>query len=135
MTVEGDARRPATLLHTSDVHLGIQPFDDQALGREEQAFASLVALARDERVDAVLVAGDLFDNARVPDALLDWTAAQIARLTCPVVLVPGNHDVHDERSVHRRFDVAVRCDHVRFIDDHDGCTVEVPGTDLCVRSL
>ena len=127
-----DPRRPATVLHTSDVHLGSVRFNPDGLGREERAFAGAIALAREEGVDAVLIAGDLFDNARVTDGLLDWTAAQLDLLECPVVVVPGNHDVHDDTSVHRRFDIGTRCGHVLFIDDHDGATVEVPGTDVVV---
>jgi DNA repair exonuclease SbcCD nuclease subunit len=125
-------RRPATLLHTSDVHLGSARFDPDSLGREERAFAAAIALAIRARVDAVVIAGDLFDNARVSDALFDWTAAQIDQLECAVVVVPGNHDVHDETSVLRRFDLTARCKHAWFIDDHEGRVVEVPGTDIVV---
>jgi DNA repair exonuclease SbcCD nuclease subunit len=120
-----DARRLATVLHTSDCHLG-----SGTHGREERAFAQAIELARRERVDAVLVAGDLFDSARMSDETLEWTAAQLDTLVCPVVIVPGNHDVFDERSVHHRFDISARCEHVQFIDDHDGRLVEVPGTDV-----
>jgi DNA repair exonuclease SbcCD nuclease subunit len=122
-----DTRRPATVLHTSDCHIGTSP-----ARRQEQAFAEALALARRVEVDAVLVVGDLFDSARMSEEILDWTAAQLDALPCPVVILPGNHDVHDEGSVHHRFDVAVRCANVQFIDDHDGRTVEVPGTDLVV---
>ena len=122
-----DARRPATVLHTSDCHIGTSP-----AGRQERAFAEALALARRDGVDAVLVVGDLFDSARMSEATLDWTAAQLDTLDCPVVIIPGNHDVHDDGSVHHRFDVASRCAHVEFIDDHDGRLVEVPGTDLVV---
>jgi hypothetical protein len=72
-----DARRPATVLHTSDCHLG-----SGAHGREERAFAQAIDLARRERVDAVLMAGDLFDSARMSDETLEWTAAQFDTLTC-----------------------------------------------------
>jgi DNA repair exonuclease SbcCD nuclease subunit len=76
--------------------------------------------------------GDLFDSARMSDDTLRWTAAQFDSLSCPVVIIPGNHDVLDERSVHHRFDVASRCPHVHFVDDHEGRVVEIAGTDLVV---
>jgi DNA repair exonuclease SbcCD nuclease subunit len=122
-----DHRRPATLLHTSDCHLA-----GRDGGPEEPAFTSAIDLAVEVGVDAVLITGDLFDHARVPDSLLDWTVAELDRLPCPVVMIPGNHDVFDEQSVHHRFTVSDRCDHVQFIDDEDGRLVEVPGTDIVV---
>jgi DNA repair exonuclease SbcCD nuclease subunit len=122
-----DTRRPATVLHTSDCHLGTSP-----ARRQEAAFAEALALARRERVDAVLVVGDLFDSARMSEEILDWTAAQLDALHCPVVILPGNHDVFDDGSVHHRFDIGVRCPHVQFVDDHGGRLFEVPGTDLVV---
>lgn len=120
------------MLHTSDVHLGSVRFNPDALGREERAFMAAVALARHEGVNAFVIAGDLFDHARVPDALLDWTASQIDLLECPVIVVCGNHDVHDANSVHGRFDIASRCPRATFISDHHGSTVHVPDTDVVV---
>jgi DNA repair exonuclease SbcCD nuclease subunit len=122
-----DPRRPATLLHTSDCHLA-----GRTGGPEEPAFSTAIDLAIADRVDVVLITGDLFDHARVPDSLLDWTVAELDRLPCPVVMIPGNHDVFDEQSVHHRFTVSDRCDHVQFIDDEIGRLVEVPGTDVVV---
>jgi len=122
-----DPRRPATVLHTSDVHLGTGP--DRT---EEAAFERAVACALDERVDGVLIAGDLFDHTRVSEETLVWTAEQLARLTCPVVVIRGNHDVYDGKSVYARLASVARLDHVRVIDDHDGAIVEIPGTDVVV---
>jgi DNA repair exonuclease SbcCD nuclease subunit len=101
-------------------------------GAEEVAFEQAMGLARDEAVDAVLIAGDLFDNARVSDDSLTWTAAQLDSVPCPVVIIPGNHDVLAETSVYHRFDLATRCPRVHFIDRHEGQQVEIPGTDVVV---
>jgi len=122
-----DRRRPATVLHTSDCHLGVNLH-----GAEEVAFEQAMGLARDERVDAVLIAGDLFDNARVSDDSLTWTADQLDSVPCPVVIIPGNHDVLAEISVYHRLDLAARCSRVHFIDRPEGQLVEVPGTDVVV---
>ncbi len=122
-----DPRRAATILHTSDCHLA-----GYNGGREEPAFAKAIDLALREQVAAVLITGDLFDHACVPDSLLDWTVAQLDRLALPVVMIPGNHDVFDERSVHHRFTVSDRCANVQFIDAPEGRLVEIPGTDVVV---
>ena len=122
-----DTRRAATVLHTSDCHLGAS-----SAGAEEAAFEQAMTLARDERVDAVLIAGDLFDSARVSDDAIAWTAEQLDSVPCPVVVIPGNHDVLAERSVYHRFDISTACPRVHFIDNHAGQLVEVPGTDVVV---
>ena len=66
--------RPATLLHTSDVHL-----DRDDGGHHQQAFAAAIDMAIASDVDAVLIVGDLFDHARVRDDILDWTAHWVKR--------------------------------------------------------
>ena len=122
--------RPATLLHTADVHLGMHGSTDGGL--EEQAFAAAIDHAVAIDADAVLVVGDLFDHGRVADDLLAWTAKELARAERPVVLLVGNHDALDDNSVHHRFRVAERCPNVILVDEPDGQLVEVPGTDVVV---
>jgi DNA repair exonuclease SbcCD nuclease subunit len=122
-----DSRRPATVLHTSDCHLGTSARRD-----EEVAFERAMALARDEAVDAVLIAGDLFDHTRVSDETLRWAAEQLDTLACPVVVIRGNHDVYEGRSVHERWMALAALERVCVIDDHDGRLVEIPGTDVVV---
>ena len=47
-------------------------------------------------------------------------------------MIPGNHDVFDEGSIHHRFTVSDRCANVQFIDAPEGRIVEIPGTDVVV---
>ena len=83
------------LLHTSDWHLG-RSFHRVGLLDAQRAFLDhLVATVREQRVDAVLVAGDVFDRAWPPLAavdLYDEALHRLAALQVPVVLIPGNHD-------------------------------------------
>nr|HNN38814.1 exonuclease subunit SbcD [Microthrixaceae bacterium] len=51
------------LLHTSDWHLGRQFHQSSLLEEQAAAVDAMVELAASERVDAVLIAGDLFDRA------------------------------------------------------------------------
>ena len=82
------------ILHTSDWHLG-RTFHGRVLDDAHAAFADhLVELVAAESVDAVLVAGDVYDRAIPPNdavALLDETLRRLTERT-RVVLTPGNHD-------------------------------------------
>jgi DNA repair protein SbcD/Mre11 len=119
--------RPATILHISDCHL-----DDEEDSRVRRAFASAIDLSIELDVDLMLITGDLFDHSRVRDPLLEWTAGSLDRADRPVVIIVGNHDCLNETSVHHRFSARSRCKQVAFIDDPDGVSVEVPGTDIVV---
>ncbi|MFI7277332.1 exonuclease SbcCD subunit D [Streptomyces sp. NPDC049879] len=83
------------LLHTSDWHLG-RSFHRVGLRDEQAAFLNhLVTTARTERVDAVLVAGDIHDRAIPPlhaVRLLDDVLHRLADTGIPAVLISGNHD-------------------------------------------
>lgn len=82
------------LLHTSDWHLG-RTLHGVDLTAHQQVFLDhLVEVVREERVDAVLVAGDVYDRAIPPVeavAMLSDTLRRIAEHAV-VVLTPGNHD-------------------------------------------
>lgn len=82
-------------LHTSDWHLGRRLHGHDLLAHQEQFLDWLLALARREQVDAVLVSGDVYDRAQPgPDAvrLMDRTLAGFVRAGVPLVLSSGNHD-------------------------------------------
>ena len=87
--LEENGRRPAVrLLHTSDLHVGSDVYADDAL----QGLDAVLASARQNEADALLIAGDLFDNKRVSDAMVDKVLADLGALGKPVVVLPGNHD-------------------------------------------
>ena len=116
-------QKPLTIVHTSDVHLDSRDTDTATNGfrsRAERAFAGVVDTTLDVDADLFLIAGDLFDNNRVDDSNIDFVYGQFGRLDCAVVMLPGNHDVHDEGSVWNRFDFDVAGDHVHGLMDHDG---------------
>lgn len=82
-------------LHTGDWHIG------KKLGRIDRAeeFAAvldeILAIARDSKVDAVLVAGDLFDRAAASLESIGVVIDALMRLASEgrtVVAMPGNHD-------------------------------------------
>ena len=83
------------LLHTSDWHLGRSFHREDLLGAQARFVDFLVATARSERADAVLVSGDIYDRA-LPgvDAvqLCDEALRRLGALSVPTVLISGNHD-------------------------------------------
>jgi exonuclease SbcD len=83
------------ILHTSDWHLG-RSFHRVGLLDAQAAFVDhLVATVESERVDLVVVSGDIYDRALPPvDAveLADDTFARLAASRAQVVVTSGNHD-------------------------------------------
>ncbi|HYK94898.1 MAG TPA: exonuclease SbcCD subunit D [Candidatus Dormibacteraeota bacterium] len=117
------------LIHTADVHLGARHADlgDRAATQRERQFAAFVAtvdLALEEKVDLVLIAGDLFDSNVQPRRSVERAAAQLQRLVdarIRIVIAPGTHDLYDRASIYRAYDLpalagAVGSDLVTVLD-------------------
>lgn len=83
------------LLHTSDWHLG-RSLHRADLRAAQSAFLDhLVEVARAEQVDAVLVAGDIYDRAVPPVDAVELCEDALLRLHdtgARIVLISGNHD-------------------------------------------
>jgi DNA repair protein SbcD/Mre11 len=91
------------ILHTADWHVGKTLRGRSRADEHRAVLGEMAALARDESVDLVIVAGDLFDSAAptaeseelVYRALLVFTNAG-----AHVVIVAGNHDsAHRMRAI------------------------------------
>ena len=97
----------AKILHCADLHLD-SPFnalspEKAALRRQEQkeTIQAIIQLANDERVDLLLMAGDLFDGK---DAFYDtvlFLAGELKKARCKVFIAPGNHDFYGANSMYR----------------------------------
>jgi exonuclease SbcD len=83
------------LLHTSDWHLG-RSLHRADLRAAQSAFLDhLVDVARAEKVDAILVAGDVYDRAVPPVDAVELCEDALLRLHdtgARIVLISGNHD-------------------------------------------
>ncbi|MCW2678096.1 MAG: sbcD [Modestobacter sp.] len=83
------------LLHTSDWHIGRSLHGTDLLVEQERVLGGLADVVAAERVDVVLVAGDVYDRA-VPSAdataVLDRVLMRLRSAGAAVVLTPGNHD-------------------------------------------
>ncbi|MER5796329.1 exonuclease SbcCD subunit D [Streptomyces sp. NPDC001980] len=83
------------ILHTSDWHLGRAFHRVSMLGAQSEFIGHLVATVREHAVDAVVVAGDVYDRAVPPLAaveLFDDALHRLADLGVPTVMISGNHD-------------------------------------------
>jgi exonuclease SbcD len=83
-------------LHTADWHLGRLFHQVHLTEDQDHVLRQFVEVARDARVDAVVVAGDVYDRAVPPPEavrLLDDVLAELLLgLKVPVIVAAGNHD-------------------------------------------
>ena len=83
------------LLHTADWHVGKSLKGVSRLDEQERVLREIVRVAREQEVDAVLVAGDLYDSAAPSAAaqrLVVRTLTALAESGREVVVIAGNHD-------------------------------------------
>ena len=83
------------LLHTSDWHVGKVLKGVHRLEEQRRVLAEITGIAREEAVDLVLIAGDLFESSAPPaDAQsLVWdTVLDLRDTGAQVVVISGNHD-------------------------------------------
>lgn len=83
------------IIHTSDWHLG-QHFYGKSRAREHQQFLNwLVEQSKVQQIDAIIVAGDIFDTGTPPSYAREMYFDFIAKLhqaQCQLVVLAGNHD-------------------------------------------
>lgn len=84
------------ILHTSDWHLGRQFHHRSLLDDQTFILQQILTIAKQQQIDVILIAGDIFDRA-IPPAeavklLDDFFYAAQTELEVPVILISGNHD-------------------------------------------
>lgn len=88
-------RLPMKFLHTADLHIGKKIFEISLIEDQKRMLEQIFDIACKERVDAVVIAGDVYDRA-VPAtdavALLDDFLTKLAAAEIPVIVISGNHD-------------------------------------------
>ena len=97
-----------SILHTADWQIGrvfsqFEPDDAAALFEARfVAVERLAAIATERDVDAVLVAGDVFDAQTVSDKTIRRLFNAMRNFSGTWVLIPGNHDAALTESVWTR---------------------------------
>ena len=131
MSVPSAMFRAMLMLHTSDWHLG-RSLHRADLRAAQAAFLDhLVSTVRAERVDVVLVAGDVYDRAVPPVDAVEMCEDALLRLHdtgARIVLISGNHDsarrlgfgsaLLDKAGVHLRTQVSELARPVLLTDAH-----------------
>ena len=83
------------ILHTADWHVGKTLKGRSRLDEHERVLREIAQIAREREVDAVIVAGDLYDTA-VPSAeaqrIVMRALLGLAANGTPVIAIAGNHD-------------------------------------------
>ena len=128
------------ILHTADIHLGAKfsGLGDKGASQREQlrtTFRNVIATAIDDRVNIVLIAGDLFDSNQQPQRNIDLVIEQFNLLgsnNIPVCLISGTHDSFDSSSVYKKVDFEGRCPNLKIFADENTSYKEYPGLDLTV---
>ncbi|MCU1693547.1 MAG: exonuclease SbcCD subunit [Frankiales bacterium] len=124
------------LLHTSDWHLGRSLHRADLRDAQAGFLDSLVEVVRSERVDTVLVSGDVYDRAVPPLDAVSLAEQGLQRLRdagARVVVISGNHDsatrlgfssrLLDGAGVHLRTRVAACAEPVVLEDAHGPVSV------------
>lgn len=103
------------ILHTADWHLGARLVERDRLPEHERFLDWLIETLRSEKIDALLVSGDVFDAANPPQDAVALYFDFLKRLadlkTVQAVITGGNHDsashLNAPRELLKRFDVHV----------------------------
>lgn len=87
------------LLHTADWHLGKRLGEYSRLEEQERVLGEICEIAEREAVDAVLIAGDLFDTFNPSNEASELFYRTVHRLSAygqrAVIAIAGNHDSPD----------------------------------------
>jgi DNA repair exonuclease SbcCD nuclease subunit len=76
------------ILHTADLHLRSENDERWA------ALTAVVDIGKKQKVDVLVIAGDLFDSALAAGRLYDRLRPVFSDTGFPILILPGNHD-HD----------------------------------------
>lgn len=83
------------LMHLADLHIGKKVNEFSMLEDQKYILEQVLFLARDRKVDGVLIAGDIYDKP-VPSveavSLFDTFLTRLSEFHLPVFIISGNHD-------------------------------------------
>lgn len=84
------------ILHTADWHIGKTLAGYDLLDVQKRSFEQLRQVARDENVDAMIIAGDVYDRALANEPVVATVNSMLRTLNLddqlPLLVIAGNHD-------------------------------------------
>src|SRR5690554_3866757 len=87
------------VLHTSDWHIGKRLGSVYRIEEQREVLDEICIIAQEQQVDAVIIAGDLFDTYNPPVDAVELLYTTLKRLSNngvrPVIAIAGNHDSPD----------------------------------------
>lgn len=86
-------------IHTADLHLGYKyssEYSNDTLeilySNQKKVLSNIIDLGNDKKIDALFIAGDLFDTPKVSEELFSFVKKEFERATFKVFIICGNHD-------------------------------------------
>ena len=80
-------------LHTGDLHLNaLRRFSKFYLTRVRSVLDNILRIARENGVDFILVAGDVYDRRDITHLERQLLSSWLAAADIPIVMISGNHD-------------------------------------------
>ncbi len=83
------------LLHTADLHIGKKIFELSMIEDQKYILNQIFEIAVRERIDVLLIAGDVYDRSVPPTeavSLLDDFLTRFIEAEITVIMISGNHD-------------------------------------------
>ncbi len=92
------------LLHLADLHIGKRVYEYSMLEEQKNALLQAFQMAKEHQVDAVLIAGDVYDKT-IPTIegvkLFDTFLTALKHKNIPTFIISGNHDSAERLSFGR----------------------------------
>lgn len=100
------------VIHTADIHLGarFESLENKSKNHRndcQKVFSGIINLCISHKVDALLIAGDLFDDFDPQNSLVKFVIEQFERLQVNdinVFISSGNHDNHKEGNIWSKYE-------------------------------
>ncbi|MBD3184567.1 DNA repair exonuclease [Candidatus Poribacteria bacterium] len=94
-------------VHTSDWQMGMKARHvsenaDRVREVRIRAAENVINSARSERAEFILIAGDVFEDNAMDNVLVQSVIDLLSKASCPVYIIPGNHDPLTPNSIYRR---------------------------------
>ncbi len=97
------------ILHTADMHLD-SPFTlmDASLSEARRAdlrsaFTALMMYVKDNKIDILLIAGDMFEHEYATKETIALVMREFAKVPdCKIVIAPGNHDPYTATGIYKK---------------------------------